>query len=72
VGASPLWLVGALGLLVAAKALLFRRHLRAVPLRGREWVSFALWQPLLDASYTLGLAQGLVAAALGSPARPID
>ena len=71
-GASPLWLAGVLGLLVAAKAVLFRRHLRAVPLRGREWLAFALLQPALDASYTLGLAQGLVAAALGSPARPID
>jgi GT2 family glycosyltransferase len=72
IGASPLWPAGALGLLVAAKALLFRRHLRAVPLRGLEWGGFALLQPFLDASYTLGLAQGLVGAALGSPARPID
>jgi GT2 family glycosyltransferase len=71
-GAAPLWLAGVLGLLAATKALLFRRHLRAVPLRGREWLAFALLQPFLDASYTVGLAQGLVAAALGSPARPID
>jgi glycosyltransferase involved in cell wall biosynthesis len=71
-GSSPLLPAAALALLLAVKVALFRRHLRIVPLRGLEWIAFALLQPALDASYSLGLAQGLVAAAAGSPARPID
>jgi GT2 family glycosyltransferase len=47
-------------LVLAAKAALFRRHLRFVPLRPGERAAFWLLQPFLDASYTLGLAQGLV------------
>jgi cellulose synthase/poly-beta-1,6-N-acetylglucosamine synthase-like glycosyltransferase len=67
--ALPLLLLAAL---VATKLVLFRRHLDAVRLDLSERLAFFAWQPVLDASYTLGLAQGLLRVATGSPARPID
>jgi GT2 family glycosyltransferase len=67
---------GGAGLVLAAvlaqKLVLFRRHLRAVPMSAGERGAFFALQPALDASYTLGLAQGLLLLAFGSPARPID
>jgi cellulose synthase/poly-beta-1,6-N-acetylglucosamine synthase-like glycosyltransferase len=54
------------------KAVLFRRHLKAVSFSLRERVAFMALQPALDASYTWGLAQGLGRLLGGSPARPID
>ncbi len=65
----------AVGLVVgilAAKALLFRKHLALVPFSGREILAFAALQPVLDASYTWGLGQGLVRALTGSPDQPIE
>ena len=56
----------------AVKLLLFRRHLAAVRLRAAEWLAFLALQPVLDASYSVGLLTGLVRVATGSPARPID
>ena len=43
-----------------AKGALFRRHLAEIPLRFREWIQLSLAQPLLDVSYTVGLAAGFV------------
>ena len=60
--------VGVLG----TKALVFRKHLAFVHLSGREMLAFAALQPLLDASYTWGLCQGLARLLTGSPARPIE
>jgi hypothetical protein len=43
-----------------------------VPFTLGERLAFFALQPALDASYTLGFAQGLVRLWTGSPARPID
>jgi hypothetical protein len=70
-GVSP-WSWGtALLLLALVKALLFFRHLRAVPLSLRELGAFLLVQPLLDASYAVGLLQGLWLVARGTNGRSI-
>jgi len=61
-----------LAAVVAIKLALFRQHLRAVAMSAVERGAFLALQPALDASYTLGLAQGLLRLASGSPARPID
>jgi glycosyltransferase involved in cell wall biosynthesis len=63
---------GLLAAILAAKALLFRRHLAFVRFSGLEILAFAALQPLLDASYTWGLGQGLVRLVAGAPGRPID
>ena len=62
---------GLLGAVVLAKAALFARHLRAVPFSPSEHARFWLAQPLLDAAYTMGLAQGVWRALRGAAARPI-
>jgi glycosyltransferase involved in cell wall biosynthesis len=64
--------VGLLATILAAKTLLFRRHLAFVRFSGSEILAFAALQPLLDASYTCGLGQGLVRVRGGAPNRPID
>jgi cellulose synthase/poly-beta-1,6-N-acetylglucosamine synthase-like glycosyltransferase len=75
-GLGAMGAVLAAGLLLAAvllvKAALFRRHLAVVPFTLGERLAFFALQPALDASYTLGFAQGLVRLWTGSPARPID
>jgi len=58
-------------LVILAKGALFARHLRAVPFTAVEHARFWLAQPLLDAAYTVGLAQGLGRALLGAAGRPI-
>jgi GT2 family glycosyltransferase len=68
----PLTALALLAGTAAFKLLLFRRHLQAVRLRASEWLAFLALQPLLDASYSVGLLNGLVRVATGSPARPID
>jgi GT2 family glycosyltransferase len=69
---APTWLwASALGLVILAKAILFRRHLRAVRLGVLEVVSFLLLQPALDVSYTIGLAEGLWHLARGEARGPI-
>ncbi|HSB61745.1 MAG TPA: glycosyltransferase [Vicinamibacteria bacterium] len=60
-----------LGVAVAAKAALFARHLRRVPLTAGEHLRFWLSQPLLDAAYTAGLARGIWRALRGAGGRPI-
>jgi hypothetical protein len=85
VGATAAWLLAAValvsghaGLALAvlappflAKAALFGRHLRAVPLSLGEHLAFWLAQPLLDAAYTVGLIQGLGRALGGGKPRPL-
>jgi len=56
---------------IVAKAALFARHLRAVPFTAVEHARFWLTQPLLDAAYAVGLAQGLWRALRGAAGRPI-
>ena len=58
--------------ILIAKALLFRDHLAFVRFSVREILAFAALQPLMDASYTWGLGQGLVRLRTGSSSRPID
>jgi GT2 family glycosyltransferase len=50
--------------LAAVKLTLFRRHFAAVAMPLRQRLAFLALQPLLDASYTLGVAQGLLRLAL--------
>lgn len=72
-GAFPAWLwLAALGALVLVKYLLFQKHFRAVPLSLREYAVFFGLQPLLDLSYSLGVAQGIWLLARGSAHRPIS
>ena len=54
-----------------AKAVLFRRHLRAAHLTLLELVAFFLLQPALDVSYTFGLAEGLWHLVRGKARGPI-
>ena len=66
------WLALALlALMAAAKGVLFARHLRFVRFSARDHLAFWAVQPLLDAAYTIGLAQGLVRAMRGPEGRPI-
>lgn len=58
-------------LVIVAKGILFARHLRVVPFTALEHARFWLTQPLLDAAYTVGLAQGLWRALRGAAGRPI-
>jgi cellulose synthase/poly-beta-1,6-N-acetylglucosamine synthase-like glycosyltransferase len=73
-GGRPAWTWGgALAFLLFAKLALFARHLAAVPMNAAELLKLALVQPLLDVSYTYGLAQGLarlLAVQIGRAARP--
>jgi GT2 family glycosyltransferase len=70
---APTWLWAcALGLVLIAKALLFGRHLREARLTIPELAAFLLLQPLLDVSYTIGLAEGLWRLASGATRRPVD
>jgi GT2 family glycosyltransferase len=74
-GARGATFLGAGALLAAAlgvKWALFRRHLGAVPFSVRERCAFLALQPALDASYSLGLLQGLLLLPFGSKTRPID
>ena len=57
--------------MILAKGALFARHLRAVPFTAAQQARFWLTQPLLDAAYTVGLAQGLGRALRGAAGRPI-
>jgi GT2 family glycosyltransferase len=69
----PAWLpLSGLALVVAAKASLFGRHLRTVPFAAGERLAFWIVQPLLDASYTVGLAQGAFLLLGGKHGRPIE
>lgn len=71
-GAVPAWLaLGALGLVVAAKAVLFGRHLRALRLPLGELAAFIALQPVLDLAYTLGLGRGVWALRRRAGAAPI-
>lgn len=63
---------GPLGALFLAKALIFGRHLRAVPLGLGELVAFFALQPALDVAYTAGFAQGLWLLARSSKDKPIS
>jgi GT2 family glycosyltransferase len=70
--AVPAWLaLGALGLVVLAKAALFSRHLRALRLSLGELAAFVALQPMLDVAYTLGLVRGVWALRRGADANPI-
>lgn len=66
--ASVLLLLG----LAAAKLALFRRHFVAVAMPPRQRLAFLALQPLLDTSYTLGVAQGLLRLARPGRRRPVD
>ena len=69
---APTWLwATALGLVILAKAVLFRRHLRAAHFTLLELVAFLLLQPALDVSYTFGLAEGLWHLVHGKARGPI-
>ena len=69
---APTWLwASALGLVILAKAVLFRRHLRAAHLSLLELVAFLFLQPALDVSYTFGLAEGLWHLVRGKDRGPI-
>jgi GT2 family glycosyltransferase len=61
----------ALAALLAVKLWLFARHLVAVPMRAGELLRFALAQPLLDAGYTFGLAEGIARLLRRGDASPI-
>ena len=67
----PLLALGLLGLVVAAKGALFARHLRLIRFSAGQHLAFWLLQPVLDAAYTLGLAQGVVRALRGARGGPI-
>jgi hypothetical protein len=70
---APTWLwASGLGLVGLAKAVLFRRHLRAAHLTLLELVAFLLLQPALDLSYTIGLAEGLWHLVRGKARGPIS
>ncbi len=72
VGRWPGWLWGAaLGVVTAAKAGLFLRHVRAMGLTPRELITLLFVQPLLDISFTVGLVQGFWYLARGGRSRPI-
>jgi hypothetical protein len=63
-GVPPVVSVVLLLALAAGKLALFRRHFAAVAMPPGQRLAFFALQPLLDASYTLGLAQGLLRLAL--------
>jgi GT2 family glycosyltransferase len=67
--AAPVLLLLALA---AAKLALFRRHLAAVAMPARQRLAFLALQPLLDASYTLGVAEGLLRLALPGRGPGVD
>lgn len=71
VSGRPWLALAALAPAFAAKAALFARHLRTVPLSLGEHLAFWLAQPLLDGAYTLGLLQGLARAFGGRERAPI-
>lgn len=62
---------GLVAAILLAKAVLFREHLAIVRFGVREVLAFAALQPVLDASYSWGLCQGLARLATSS-SRPID
>jgi GT2 family glycosyltransferase len=70
-GRPAFWWVGALGLVAAAKLALFWRHARLVRFTAGEAGAFALLQPVLDAAYAAGIAEGLWQLVRGR-GRPID
>ena len=58
--------------LAAVKLALFHQHFAAVAMPPRQRLAFFALQPLLDASYTLGVAQGLLRLTLPGRSGRID
>jgi GT2 family glycosyltransferase len=62
----PLFAVGVLlAAIVAAKLLLFYRHIARVGFSAVEWIALLAFQPVLDVAYVVGLCQGAVLLARG-------
>ena len=71
VAGGPVWLWAALpALVLAAKLALQAHHARAVRFSPGEWLAWAALQPVLDLSFSAGIAEGLWRVAWGDRARP--